>query len=165
MKQIAFAAVPLALSAALLAAPATAQNANHVAKAQAAKSCVGCNLFQAELSDKNLSGKSYAKARLRQADFSFAIANRTNFSRTDMRDVEAYGILATAANFAGANLTNASFVGSYLRGANFKGANLTGANFAGANMATARGLTQGQLNMACGDSSTMLPAGKTIPNC
>ena len=50
-------------------------------------------------------------------------------------------------------------------GANFSGANLTGANFSGAQMGGARGLTQRQLNTACGDSSTELPGSLTIPSC
>ena len=83
----------------------------------------------------------------------------------DLRDVEAYGALFSSASFAGANLTNASFVGTYLQGANFRGANLTGTNFAGAEMDRAVGLTQAQLNAACGDPSTRLPGGLRIPAC
>jgi len=56
----------------------------------------------------------------------------------------------SSANFARADLTHASFVGTYLEGANFAGANLDGTNLSGAEMARARGLTQGQLNHACG---------------
>src|SRR5690606_40644741 len=61
---------PLALlAAALLAAtPALAQNAGQIASARRGASCAGCNLFQADLSRTELRGKSFAGARLRQAD-------------------------------------------------------------------------------------------------
>ena len=71
----------------------------------------------------------------------------------------------TGVSFAGANMTNASFVGAYLEGANFRGANLTGVNFSGAEMDRAVGLTQGQLNQACGDESTTLPRGLRLRSC
>ena len=69
------------------------------------------------------------------------------------------------ARFTGANLTNAAFVGAYLQGANLTGSDLTGTNFSGAQMDRAVGLTQGQLNKACGDQSTRLPKGLSLPSC
>ena len=148
-----------------LAAPAAAQNAGQIAQARNGASCPKCNLFQADFGGLELKGKNFAGARLRQADLSLAIMNRTSFAGADLRDVEAYGALFSSANFAAANLTNASFVGTYLEGANFRGANLTGTNFAGAEMDRAVGLTQAQLNAACGDASTRLPGGLRIPPC
>ncbi len=148
-----------------LALPAQAQNAGQIARARNGASCPKCNLFQADFGGLELKGKNFSGARLRQADMSLAILNRSNFAGADLRDVEAYGALFSSANFAGANLTNASFVGTYLQGANFRGANLTGANFAGAEMDRAAGLSQAQLNAACGDSSTRLPGGLRIPPC
>ena len=74
-------------------------------------------------------------------------------------------IAASAQNFAGADLTHASFVGSFLEGANLSGARLDGTNFSGAELGRARGLTQGQLDRACGDGQTELPRGLRIPRC
>lgn len=154
----------IALAALVLAGPASAQNPAQIQRAATA-SCPGCNLFQADFTNREMKGRDYSKARLRQANLSAAIMNRTNFSGADMRDVNAYGGLFTSANFSGADLTNASFVGAYLQGANFRGANLTGANFAGAEMSRAVGLTQGQLNAACGDPSTLAPPGLRLRPC
>jgi len=56
-------------------------------------------------------------------------------------------------------------VGAFLQGANFRNADLTGANFSGAELDRAGGLTQSQLNKACGDQATTLPAGLSIPAC
>lgn len=148
-----------------IAVPAQAQNAGQIGQARNGANCPRCNLFQADLGGLELKGKNFSGARLRQANLSLAILNRSNFSGADLRDVEAYGALFSSASFAGANLTNASFVGTYLQGANFRGANLTGTNFAGAEMDRAIGLTQAQLNAACGDASTRLPGGMRIPAC
>ena len=76
-----------------------------------------------------------------------------------------YGGVFSSSNFAGANLTNASFVGAYVEGASFAGATLTGANFSGARLDRATGLTQRQLNQACGDETTSLPGSLRIPAC
>lgn len=154
-----------ALAVFALAAPAVAQNAGQVARAVGGSSCPGCNLFQAEFNGLQATGLDFTGARLRQADLSLTVLNRTRFNRADMRDVNAYGAVFSSASFAGANLTNAGFVGAYLRGANFAGATLAGTDFSGADMAGARGLTQGQLDRACGDGTTTLPGGLHIPPC
>ena len=135
----------LLLAALALATPALAQNAAQIAHAKAGSSCPGCNLFQADFASAELKGKSFAHTRLRQADFGAAIMNHTNF--------------------ASADLTHASFVGAFLQGANFSGAKLVGTNFSGAEMDRASGLTQHQLDEACGDSSTKLPAALHLPAC
>jgi uncharacterized protein YjbI with pentapeptide repeats len=158
-------AVHIAAVALLAAGPAAAQNASQIASVRGGASCAGCNLFQADLGNLTLKNKNLSRARLRQAEMSAAILNGTNFSGADLRDVNAYGALFTSANFTGADLTNATFVGAYLQGARLSGANLTGANFSGAEMDRAIGLTQSQLNKACGDESTRLPSGLRISSC
>ena len=160
-----FAVVALAPLALMGAAPALAQNAGQIANVKAGASCPRCNLFQADLSGAVLKGKNLAGARLRQADLSLAEMNRTSFAGGDLRDVNFYGGVFGGASFAGANLTNASLVGAYLQGANFRGATLAGANISGAEMDRAIGLTQAQLNRACGDGSTRLPRGFSVPAC
>ncbi len=160
---------PFALLSALavlaFAAPASAQNAGQISAVRNGANCPRCNLFQADLSNLELKNKNLAGARLRQADFSTAIMNRTRFTGGDLRDVNAYGAVMTGASFAKADLTNSSFVGAYLQGANFSGARLSGANFSGAEMDRAIGLTQAQLDQACGDGSTYLPGNLRIPLC
>jgi uncharacterized protein YjbI with pentapeptide repeats len=155
----------LAIALSLAAAPALAQNAAQVARAQAGDSCPRCNLFQADLSNKTLKARNYAGARLRQADFSLSVFNHSDFAGADLRDVNGYGALFSSANFAHANMTNSTFVGALLAGANFQGATLSGVNFSGAEMDRAVGLGQGQLNGACGDPSTTLPHGLRLPSC
>ena len=157
--------IALSLVAVLLAGPALAQNPAQIARAGGGANCPGCNLFQADYSNKDLKGRNFAGARLRQSDLSLSVMNRTSFARADLRDVNAYGAVFSSANFAGADLTNATFVGTFLEGSNFNGARLHGANFSGAEMRRVSGLSQAQLNTACGDSSTQLPPGMRIPAC
>lgn len=149
----------------LVAAPVAAQDASQIASAQRGASCPGCNLFQADLSGLEASGRNFSRARLRQSALTVVVLNGANFSGADLRDADAYGGVFSNANFTGADLTNSTWVGTFLEGANFSGANLSGANFSGAQMRGARGLSQRQLNAACGDASTELPGSLTIPSC
>lgn len=155
----------LATALSLLALPALAQNAAQVARAEAGDSCAHCNLFQANLYNKDLRGRNYAGSRLRQADMSLSVFNHVDFANADLRDVNGYGALFSGANLKDADLTNATLVGSFLQGANFKGAKLDGVNFSGAEMNRAVGLRQAQLSRACGDESTTLPRGLHLPRC
>jgi uncharacterized protein YjbI with pentapeptide repeats len=161
---------PIVLASAAVVAlaavhPAIAQNVGQIAQSRGGASCPHCNLFQADFSNLELKGRNFAGARLRQADMSAAVMNHTILAGADLRDVNAYGAVFTGVSFAGANLTNASFVGTYLEGADFRGANLSGVNFSGAEMDRAIGLTQTQLNQACGDDSTALPRGLHLHSC
>ena len=153
------------LLALAVSAPAVAQNDGQIARVRGGGSCAGCNLFQGDFNGLEARGLNLSGSRLRQADLSLAVMNRSRFSNADLRDVEAYGGVFSSSRFNGANLTNASFVGAYLEGASFNGATLTGANFSGARLARATGLTQRQLNGACGDGSTTLPGSLRIPAC
>jgi uncharacterized protein YjbI with pentapeptide repeats len=175
MKQLALIAAAAAALAipALVSAPAYGQTVTSEAqRAQTVKSvldgrraCVRCDLFQAEFSYLDFSGRTFTGARLRQAQLDLSTMDRTNFSGADLSVANAFGARFTGANFTRANLENANFVGAHLGGANLAGAKLNGAIFAGAELAEARGLTQAQLNTACGDSQTTLPQGLTIPAC
>lgn len=154
-----------ALALFALACPAHAQNAGQIASVRSGHSCSGCNLFQGDFGGLEARGLDLSGSRLRQADMSLSVMNRTRFSNADLRDVEAYGAVFSSSNFAGADLTNASFVGAYLEGSSFAGAKLSGTNFSGAQLARASGLTQAQLSRACGDEATTLPPGLRIPAC
>lgn len=153
------------LAALALALPVQAQNASQIAAVRGGANCPGCNLFQADFSGLAIKGRNLAGARLRQANLSLSFLNRSNLSGTDLRDIDAYGGVFSSTNFARADLTHASLVGTYMEGANFAGARLEGTNLSGAQMYRARGLSQAQLNHACGDGATHLPPGLRVPSC
>lgn len=159
--RLAFAVAALAL----FATPALAQDAAQVRLARSGESCPGCNLFQIDLSNRELRGRDFAHARLRQADLTLGVFSGARFRGADMRDVEAYGAVLTAADLRDADLTNAGLVGAVLDGADLTGAKLDGANLSGADLARARGVTRSMLARACGDQSTRTPAGTTVADC
>jgi uncharacterized protein YjbI with pentapeptide repeats len=128
-------------------------------------SCTGCDLFQIDLAYQNVAGRNFTGARIRQADLTIAIADRANFTGANLSLTNMFGARATGANFTGANLDGAQLVGAYFGSSRFDGARMEGANLSGAELAEARGLTQEQLNTACGDATTALPAGLTISRC
>ncbi len=103
----------------------------------------------------DLSGRILVGARLSNSVF-----NRSNFSRA----------VLTRADASRSEFENSNFSGADLSGANFNEADITGANFAaaniaGANLETAHGLTQRQLNAACGDLQTRVPRGLRVRMC
>ena len=155
----------LALVALAVAAPAAAQNPGEIARVRAGANCPRCNLFQADLASLTLRGKSFAGARLRQADLSAGVFTHSRFAHGDLRDLNGYGAVFTGADLRGADLTAATLVGAYLQGADLSAAILTGANLSGAEMSKARGLTRAQLSRACGDAATTLPRGLTVSPC
>jgi len=146
-------------------APATAQNAAQIAKVQGGGSCPHCNLFQADFGNKVMFHRNLAGARLRQSDMSLSAMDYTTMANADLRDVNGYAGRFIGVNFSGADMTNSTFVGAYLGGANMRHAKLSGANLSGAEMVKAIGLTQAQLNGACGDEKTTLPHGLHIAAC
>lgn len=155
----------LAIAAFTLAAPAFAQDAGQIARVKGGASCAGCNLFQADLAGVELPGRKFSRARLRQSDMTLAVMSGASFAGADLRDVNAYAGVFSSAEFTGADMTNSSWVGAHFGGARLAGAKLAGANLSGAELEGARGLTQAQLNTACGDADTRLPGGLTVPAC
>jgi len=149
----------------IFAAPSTAQSASDIAKVKSGNSCTGCNLFQADFAYQGIRGVDLSKSRLRQASLALSTMNGVNFSGSNLSVANLFGGRFTSANFSGANMKQSTLVGGYFDGANFSGADLTGANLGGAELHKATGLTQRQLNKACGDEFTKLRGGLTIPRC
>lgn len=148
-----------------LGAPAAAQNAGQIQQVQSGQSCTECNLFQANLSYRDLPGVDLSGARLRQADLSLATMNGARFDRADMSIANLFGARFTGASFVSTNFERATLVGAHFGGANLSRANLAGANLSGAELDRARGLTQRQLDAACGDQFTRLPPGLRVSPC
>jgi uncharacterized protein YjbI with pentapeptide repeats len=134
-------------------------------RVRAGDPCANCDLFQIDLSYQNVSGRDFSGSRIRQSNFTVATADGARFRGANLSLANLFGIRAGRADFSNANLEGATLVGGYFGGARFDGAALTGANLSGAELAGAHGLTQEQLNTACGDATTTLPAGMTAPSC
>lgn len=142
-----------------------AQDASEIAQVTQGNSCPNCNLFQADLSYQGIRNIDVSGARLRQADLSLVTMDGVNFSGANLSVANLFGGRFTSANFSNADFSQATLVGAYFGNANFAGADMTGANLSGADLKTARNLTDSQLAVACGDTSTVLPSGMHLPHC
>jgi len=112
--------------------------------------CVGCNLTGADLANTCVKDHD-----LHGADFTGADATLMCMS---------------FANFTGVSFRNAELSGANLAGAKMDGADLTGAgtsitSFLGTDLTRVKGLTQKQLDIACGDATTKLPPGLRVHTC
>jgi len=161
LKQI----MSLAAIASFAVIPAMAQDASDIAKVRDGRSCAGCNLFQAELAYQDAGKIDLSEARLRQSNLALTTFDDVNLSGANLSVANLFGARFNRGNFARANMQNVIAVGTYFGASNLTGADLSGANLSGADLAIAKGLTQPQLNRACGDSNTRLPKGKTVPAC
>ena len=127
-------------------------------------------LTEIELKESDLSGATLSGAEVRKAKISHSNLRQANLGR-----INALGSTLTdndfsRARFDGANLTGSALTNSVFVGTNFGRSELTavsldGANLSGAKMAMVDGLTQEQLDSACGDGNTELPVNLTISYC
>lgn len=129
------------------------------------KACANCDLFQVDLSYQDLEDRDLTGARLRQADLSLSTVDRSRFAGANMSIVNAFGIRAEKADFSGVDFEDAVLVGGSFNGAKFVNAKLRNTNISGSDLSTTTGLTQAQLNEACGDAETRLPNGLVVPAC
>jgi uncharacterized protein YjbI with pentapeptide repeats len=126
------------------------------------------NFDNAVLADAILAGAKIRSTEFRNSDLSSAVLTSATISRTGFED----------ANLSGADLRNAILSGVDLANANLSSALLDGTRLIawkssgrgrpktrGTNLTTAKGLTQAQLDHACGDEETELPQGLHIKWC
>lgn len=132
--------------------------------------CEGC-----DLSGRILAGARMSRSVFNRADFSGAVlaradATRTrfegaNFANADLTNAKLIEARCEDADFSGAVLTRANARRANFARADFTRARLDGADISGADLRQARGLTQAQLNSACGDRETRLPRGLRVRLC
>ena len=128
------------------------------------------DLTRANLTDVNLVHANLVHANLYGANLTGAILYRANLTDAMLDDAILYradlaGANLIRAHLADANLTDANLSGANLTDANLSGANLRNANLPGANLIDTKGVTQSQLNKACGDKETTLPSRLTLKPC
>jgi uncharacterized protein YjbI with pentapeptide repeats len=138
----------------------------------------GADLTSADLRGATLAGADFRGADLTSADFRGAFMQGVDLrgaatwqtDQTDLRGANMLGANLRGATLWQTDLRNATFGGADLRGAtlwqtDLRNANLTAANLSYADLRAALFLTQTQLDKACGDDKTQLPAGLTIKTC
>lgn len=105
-------------------------------------------LVKADMARANLSGADLTEADLSKAEFERAVFRNARLERAKL----------TFADLARADLTGARLAGADLAGAYTLLARIEGTDLSGVT-----GLSQEQLEIACGDAETRLPAGLTAP--
>ena len=80
-------------------------------------------------------------------------------------DINCSGCNLSDASFRNTDLSHVDLSGTILKNADLTGAKLTLANIQGADLSTVKGLTQSQINRACGDAATKLPQRLHVQFC
>jgi uncharacterized protein YjbI with pentapeptide repeats len=147
---------------------ANLQRSELVRSSFAGADLTGANLEKALASRSDFSGAILRGARLVKAEFmrvSFVGADLTeanlgsgDFYRNDFSDAQ-----LTGANLDDAILPRTDFSGASMAGANLTGAFLLRTRFDHVDLSAVTGLEQAQLDLACGDATTVLPPGLTAP--
>lgn len=114
------------------------------------RDCPHCMLAGADLNNTCVKGGNLIGANFGGAKLTLMCMSYANFK---------------GASFRGANLSGANLAHADLDGADFTGAKITITSFKGTDLSRAKGLTQKQLDTACGDKDTKVPAGMKIPVC
>lgn len=127
-------------------------------------------LTEIELNHSNLSGATLGGAEIRKANITNSDLSGANLGRVTALASSFTDSNFTRARLDGANLTGAIFTNSVFKNTNFGRANLSaaslsGADLSGAKMANVEGLTQSQIDLACGDGKTELPVDLSIAYC
>lgn len=137
--------------------------------------CENCDLSGriltgARMTHSNFSRSDFSNAVLVRADASHSEFEGADFTQADLTRTRLVDASCPQARFDRARLQQANARGADFTRANFGAAdvthmNLEDADLSGADLRNARGLTQAQLDEACGDRQTRLPRGLRVGRC
>ena len=103
---------------------------------------------------------SFASAELQRADFTGADLTGADFQKSELGRANFQDATITGTSFAFANLARAELQGAKYEGPiDFTGAFTFITRFDGLDLSQAKGLTQSQVDEACGTAETKLPEG------
>lgn len=135
---------------------------------------------ECDLSGRILAGARMTHSNFSRSDFSNAVLTRADASHSEFTGADFTQADLTRARLVDASCPRARFERARLAHSNARGADFTRASFAhadvtqmnfedadlsGADLRSARGLTQTQLDQACGDRRTRLPRGLRVERC
>ena len=136
---------------ALFMRPASAYDAVARARIWAGENhCPNCDLTNANLEMQCVKEGDLSGAKFDGAQMAYMCMRNANFSGASFRKADLTGANMSHSNLANADFTDAKFSITLIRGTN---------------LATAKGLTQAQLDNACGDAETKLPKGLQVHVC
>ena len=127
-------------------------------------------MIEANLSASNLKATDLRRVDMTRGQFIGSIFNDADLvsvsaENADFSEAEFINARADHIDLEGANLTNARLNGVKFGNAVFDGTILQGSDLSGADLSTVTGLTQAQLDTACGDYKTRLPRAMSIAYC
>jgi hypothetical protein len=123
----------------------------------------GARLGWAQLQGARLGWAELQGANLLKAELQGASLQKAELQGAHLEEAQLQGAHLEGAQLQGAFLGAAQLQGVYLKGAQLQGANQEGILLRGVSVGAAKNLTQEQLNGACVDEHTTLPAGLTRP--
>src|SRR3546814_2242270 len=105
---------------------------------------------------------------MRISDWSSDVCSSDLFTGTNLQKAELGRAVLADAVLDGVDMTRAEIARAVFAGASLKGTDMTGAytylaRFDGTDLTGVKGLTQAQLDAACGDGETTLPEGLSAP--
>lgn len=120
--------------------------------------------YRADFSSVSAQGASFVSAELQRANFSSARLDRADFQKAELGRANFTDATIADANFARSNLSRVNLSQARLGGTlDLTGAFLFLTRLEGLDLSQAKGLQQGQIDQACGDAATKLPAGIVPP--
>jgi uncharacterized protein YjbI with pentapeptide repeats len=138
------------------------------------------NMTKAVFQDATLTEAKFDNATANNSDLRRADLTRAQITRSNFSDANLTSAIAPDVNFEGSKFVNARFDHMNLQNARLNaaifhnvkfgdaivtGATMEKADFSNADLSQVQGLSQAQLDSACGDTETRLPLGLSIPYC
>jgi uncharacterized protein YjbI with pentapeptide repeats len=121
--------------------------------------------YRSDFSNASANGASFANAELQRAEFADAQLKNADFQKAELGRADFDKAVLTGANFSFANLSRATLNGAVFDGqTSFSGAFMYLTRIEGADLSKATGLQQAQINLACGDNTTILPSWLKAPS-
>jgi uncharacterized protein YjbI with pentapeptide repeats len=112
--------------------------------------CPGCQLQGADLTNTCVKARDLTGANFDGANATLMCMSFANFTR---------------ATFRGTDLSGANLAHAILDGADLTGAVMSITSLKGTDLTRVKGLDQKQLDQACGDAETKVPAGMKVRSC
>ena len=120
--------------------------------------------YRTNFSGVTAEGASFRSAELQRADFGDAVLTGADFEKAELGRAHFDGAQLGDNSFVFANLARAELGTAKIAGQlDFTQAYMFLTRIEGADLSGAKGLVQGQIDIACGDAATKLPAGLTPP--
>lgn len=121
--------------------------------------------YRSDFSGISAKGAIFVAAEMQRTNFTRSILGGATFEKAELGRANFGVAILTDVNFSVANLSRANFRGAMLDGSvDFGRAFMFLTRIEGVNLSKVSGLSQEQVELACGDEKTVLPAGLSRPS-